>query len=129
VKSSIAKFILACPLLLSIGCSFYARDPDAYRDVTRELVDSRSTDVKECYDVALQTNDGVGGLVVVNFMVEKKTGRIMSPKVDETASTAPAELGQCVVSAIDGLQLDPPDARDGMATMSWDFSAAPPVQG
>ena len=123
------KLAIVAPLVLSAGCSFYARSPEDYRQVTRELVDTRSGDIKDCYDVALQTNETVAGTVVVNFTVEKKTGKIMNPAVDPS-STAPEELTQCVVSAIDGLQLDPPDAREGQATFTWAFEvgAPPPAE-
>jgi hypothetical protein len=122
------KIAVIAPLLLSVGCTFMARDPDSYRDVTRELVETRGADLKDCYDVALRTNETIGGTVVVNFIVEKKTGKIVNPVVDEAQSDAPAELSSCVVAAIDGLQLDPPDAREGQATFSWKFEALPPVQ-
>ena len=116
---------IVAPLLLSVGCSFIARDADSYRDVTREFVQTHNTDIKDCYDVALQINESVGGTVVVNFVVEAKTGKVMNPVVDEANSDAPAELSSCVISAIDGLQLDPPDAREGQATFSWKFEAQP----
>ena len=122
------KLAIVAPMLLSAGCSFYARDADTYRQVTRELVDTRSPDVKDCYDVALQTNETVSGTVVVNFVVEKKTGKIMNPVVDP-ATTAPAELAKCVVDSIDGLQLDPADAREGQATFTWKFEVGAPKQG
>nr|WP_255216647.1 AgmX/PglI C-terminal domain-containing protein [Pseudenhygromyxa sp. WMMC2535] len=104
-----------------------ARSADDYRQVTRELVGTRTPDIKDCYDVALQTNETVGGQVVVNFTVEKKTGKIMNPAVDQSQTTAPAELGECVVDAIGGLQLDPADARDGVASFTWDFEAGAPA--
>lgn len=115
---------MAASLLLSTGCSFVARSADDYKQVTRELVDTRGGSIKDCYDVALQTNETVGGSVVVNFTVEKKTGKILNPTVDPS-STAPEELTQCVVSAINGLQLDPPDAREGQATFTWNLEVAP----
>jgi hypothetical protein len=119
----ISMLAVVAPLLMSAGCSFYARDAEDYRKVTRELVETRAGDIKDCYDVALQTDETVGGVVVVNFLVEKKTGKIMNPVVDEAQSTATPELQQCVVGAIDGLQLDPPDAREGQATFTWRFEA------
>lgn len=122
------KLLVVVPLLASLaGCSFYARDAEDYRKVTRELIETKNASIKECYDVALQTNEKIGGSVVINFTVEKKTGKIMNPVVDPQ-STAPAELSQCVVSAIDGLILDPPDAREGQATFTWNLEAAPPKQ-
>jgi hypothetical protein len=121
------KLAVVAPLLLSAGCSFYARSPEDYLKVTRELVETKNSSIKECYDVALQTNETVSGTVVVNFTVEKKTGKILNPVVDPK-STAPAELSQCVVSAIDGLTLDPADAREGQATFTWNLEVgAPPA--
>ncbi len=121
-----ATLALTGMLVGSLGCSFYARDPDAYRDVTRELVQTRDADIKECYDAELTTNETVSGTVVVNFTVEKKTGKIINPQVDAAKTTAPAELSQCIVNAIDGLQLDPADQRDGIATFSWEFKVGSP---
>jgi hypothetical protein len=112
--------VAALPLLLSAGCTFYARDADSYRQVTRELVDTRTGELEDCYDVALRTNETISGMVVVNFTVEKKTGKIMNPVLDPQ-TTAPPELAKCVLSAVDGLQLDPPDAREGQATFTWRF--------
>jgi hypothetical protein len=124
------KLAMIAPLLLTVvstGCSFYARDAEDYKKVTRELVETKNTSIKDCYDVALATNETVSGSVVINFTVEKKTGKIMNPVFDPKSS-APADLSQCVVSAIDGLILDPPDAREGQATFTWNLEAAPPKQ-
>ena len=119
------QLVVVGALLCSVGCSFIARDPDSYRADTRELMDTRSTDIKDCYDVALQTDESVGGTVTVNFTVEKKTGKILNPMLDEAKTDAPEELSSCVLSAIDGMQLDPPDQREGQATFSWNFKAEP----
>jgi hypothetical protein len=112
-------------MLISSGCSFYARDADSYRTDTRELVDTRGGDVKDCYDVALEADKTVSGTVVVNFTVEKKTGKILNPVVDPT-STAPAELSKFVLNAVDGLSLAPADAREGQATFTWRFEVGDP---
>jgi hypothetical protein len=127
MKNRSIKLAIIAPLLLSVGCTFYARSPEDYRTHTRELLDTRNTDVKDCYDVALQTNETVSGNVVVNFTVEKKTGKIMNPVVDPS-TTAPPELAKCVVDAIDGLTLDPPDQREGQATYTWKFEVGAPKQ-
>ena len=116
------KLAIIAPLLLSVGCTFYARSPEDYRTHTRELLDTRNADVKDCYDVALQTNETVSGNVVVNFTVEKKTGKIMNPTVDDKKSTASAEVASCVVGKIDGLTLSEPDMCDGAATFTWVYA-------
>jgi hypothetical protein len=108
---------------LSAACSggFAIRSSDAYRDDSRQLLMSRNAAVKSCYDQALQENPQVGGDVVVNFKVAAESGVITEPKLDEQKTTAPASLGQCVVRAIDGVKLDPPDKNEGIATFRWAF--------
>jgi hypothetical protein len=108
-------------LALTSGCSFHARDADSYRKATRALLETRSGDIKSCYDAELQKDPKVGGKVVVKFTVQKETGVITGTKVVEDKSTAPAALSECVVKAIDGLALDPPDERDGDAQFEWEF--------
>jgi hypothetical protein len=107
-------------VFLAAGCSFYARDADAYRKVTREVLETKSQDLKGCYDAQLRSDPKVAGSVVVKFTVQKETGKIINPTLD-AASTAPDSLRQCVLHAIDGLAIDPPDKRDGAATFRWDF--------
>lgn len=117
-RTAIMLTLFACSLS---GCSFHARDSESYRKATRELLETKRPQVKSCYDGTLQKDPKAQGTVVVNFKVEPKTGKILNPKVDEVASSAPSELGQCVVQAIDGLALDPPDEREGDATFRWEF--------
>ena len=123
MHNSLRPFVtssLLLALVASTACSFIARGPDEYRQVTRELVSTKNKDIRDCYDAALKTQEGASGKVVVNFTVEKKTGTIVNPSLD-SSTTAPPELGKCVVDAIDGLLLDPADQRDGVATFTWVF--------
>jgi hypothetical protein len=115
--------LVAC----SVGCSYHARDADSYRKATRELLETRSGDIKGCYDGQLKDAPDTAGTVVVRFTVQAETGAIINASFDEVASSAPAALGQCVVAALEGLVLDPPDARDGDATFQWEFSAEQPA--
>jgi hypothetical protein len=108
-------------VLCATGCSFHARDENEYRKVTRALIETRSTDVKTCYDTELKTNPNASGTVIVRFTVQQETGQVIGAAMDEVASSAPASLGQCIVNALGGLVLDPPDARDGNATFQWEF--------
>jgi hypothetical protein len=108
------------------GCTCMARDAETYKADTRSLLETRNDAVKSCYDVALTTDPNVSGDVVVNFLVEKKTGKIMNTSIDEARTTAPDALSTCIVEAIDGLILDPVDQREGQATFVWSFKANPP---
>jgi hypothetical protein len=108
-------------VLVVTGCTGTARGLEAYRTDTQKLLDTRSAAVKSCYDDALKTDAKLAGTVTVQFVVAKKTGVISNATVDTAHSTAPAMLGQCVVKALDGLKLDPPDRNEGRATYVYEF--------
>jgi hypothetical protein len=115
--------------LSSVACSYHARGPEQYRDDTQALLESKTPEIKACYDELLRARTDVAGSVRVNFKVQEETGKIFETTVDPTGTTAPPELAQCVVRTIDGLQLVPPDERTGIATYTWDFQPeqlAPP---
>ena len=111
-------FAIACGLA---GCA--VRDAAMYRDDTRKLLETKESVVRECYDAELQKDPQAGGKVIVSFTVQKDTGVIVDPKVDDLQSTPNRVLRKCVVDALQGLTLDPPDERDGDATFTWDFQA------
>jgi hypothetical protein len=115
MKTNTVFRTLVCTALALATTACIARGPDDYRQVTRKLVDKKKGDIEDCFG-------GQKGKVVVNFTVEKKTGKIMNATIDDKKSTASAEVGTCVVGKIDGLTLkdpDMPDMRDGAATFTW----------
>jgi hypothetical protein len=107
------------------ACSGTARGLEAYRADTGKLLDTRSARLRTCYDDALKADDKLSGTVTVQFTVEKQTGVIANPSVDTARSSAPPALGQCVVKAIDGLVLAPPDRNEGRATFVYEFKPSP----
>jgi hypothetical protein len=74
-KTSIKLALLAL-VASSIGCSFYARSPEDYRDETQKLLDTKAADIKTCYDTALQGMQDLQGKVTVAFTVEAETGKL-----------------------------------------------------
>src|ERR1043166_4484232 len=100
-----ATALVAAVTAVLAACSGTARGLEAYRADTGKLLDTRSAQLKSCYDDALKADDKLSGTVTVQFTVEKQTGVIARPTVDAAHSTAPPALGQCVVKAIDGLVL------------------------
>lgn len=110
-------------LALSSACQFYARGPDEYRTATRAMLETRNTQIKSCYDGVLAKNSDAAGTVVVQFMVKEETGAVTDTQVMPESTAAP-ELGQCIVNALNGLILDPPDQRAGEATFVWEFAKA-----
>ena len=119
------KTIVSLSLLSLLGtaaCTFIARGEDQYRTDTRAVLETKNSEIRGCYDSALASNPAQSGKVVVNFTVEKKTGKLTNIAVDPNETTAPESLQNCVVSALEGLVLTPEDRRDGQATFTWAFS-------
>lgn len=108
--------------LVTGACSFYARSPEQYRTDTTTLLDSKTAEISTCYDAALKATPGAAGKVTVVFTVEEKTGKISDAKADPGRTTAPQPLIDCVVNALNGLMLAPPDQRKGNATFEYDFA-------
>jgi hypothetical protein len=123
------QYIIAISLIAIPACTCIARGEDQYRTDTRAVLETKSPDIKACYDQALAANQSLSGQVVVNFTVEKKTGKIANPAVDANQSTAPESLQNCVLAALDGLQLTPEDRRDGKATFTWTFQGPGASEG
>jgi TonB family protein len=117
---------LAAGLVATVAaCGGTARGLEAYRNDTGALLETRTAQLQRCYGDALKTNAGLSGTVTVQFVVENKTGTITSPSVDQSKSTASPVLGDCVVKAIDGLTLAPPDRNEGRATFVYEFKPNP----
>jgi hypothetical protein len=125
MRNLVAIGLLAGLAASSMGCRFIARGPDKYRDDTRALLESNSSSLKACYDGIIAGDKAAVGTVTVKFTVALETGAIQDVRVDETNSTAPAGVQDCVTNSIQGLALDPPDARDGKATFTYEFEVAP----
>jgi hypothetical protein len=124
MKTSIKLGLLAL-LGSTVGCSFYARSPEDYRDEVQKLLDTKAGDIKACYDAALQGKQDLQGRVTISLTVEAETGMLKDVKVDPAGTTAPAELQTCVTNSVSGLALAPPDKREGQAIWIYEFSAAP----
>ena len=125
MKKSFALLTSLASLAFVAGCSFHARSPDEYRDATQALLDTKSADIKTCYDGALKGKADLAGTVTVHFTVEAETGKIGGVTADAAKTQAPEVLTQCVVKALDGLALNPPDANPGEATFEYHFVVGP----
>jgi hypothetical protein len=114
---------LAIAALVS-GCSFYARSPAQYRDATAAVLQTKEADIKACYDTALKAKPDLAGTVTVHFTVAKSTGKFGDVTTTMGSSPTPDALNQCIVAAISGLTLAPPDKRNGDATFDYAFTIA-----
>jgi len=121
----ISRWLAAGLVASAAACGGTARGLEAYRDDTGKLLETRNAQLQSCYSDALKTDAKLSGTVTVQFVVEKKTGTITNPSVDQSKSTAPPVLGDCVVKAIDGLTLAPPDRNEGRATFVYEFKPNP----
>ena len=104
------------------GCA--VRSPDMYRDDTRRLLDGKRSILAACYDAELQTHPTASGRVIVRFTIERNSGKVVNPQIDDLLSTPNRTLRGCVLDALQGLVLAPPDERNGDATFTWDFQVA-----
>ena len=123
--SNVIRMIAAGLIATAAACSGTARGLPAYRSDTNKLLDTRSAQLQSCYEDALKTDARLAGTVTVQFVVQKATGMIANPTVDPARSSAPPALGQCVIKAIDGLTLAPPDRNEGRATFTYEFKPNP----
>ncbi len=121
---SLSTICLLALLASAVGCSFQfaKRDGESYRADTRALVDGQAGAIRACYDEQLKADPKTGGTVTVKFSVAEDTGMITNPQVVADQTTAPEALSRCVLDAIDGLALDPPDECPAAATYTWEFA-------
>lgn len=113
---------LSCALVLLSACA--VRSPEMYRDDTRKLLSSKRNVLEACYDAELQADPNAMGKVIVHFTIERDTGRVLNPRIDDLLSTPNRTLRGCVLDAMRGLTLEPPDERNGDATFTWEFRHA-----
>jgi hypothetical protein len=120
MKQVLGLCIFSASALSACSFEYHARSPEDYSRATRALLESRESDFRQCYQGVLATTPNAAGSVTVQFEVEEKTGKIVTPK-SLPESTAPEPLRECVVNGLAGLALQPPDQRKGVATMTFDF--------
>jgi hypothetical protein len=105
------------------GCA--ARGSQMYHDDTSKMFDLKKTDMKTCYDGVLKTDAAAQGNVAIKFSWEKSTGKIQNIAVDAAGTTAPAPVQQCVTKSLEGMILNPADAREGQGSWVFEFKIPP----
>ena len=114
--------------LASAACSFAARSPEQYRDVTRAALETKNDAIHACYDGVLKASPGAQGKVTVKFVVDDEQGKVGSVTVDKANTTAPDPVAECVTKHIGGVAIaPPPDANKGEGTWVYEFAAPPPA--
>jgi outer membrane biosynthesis protein TonB len=114
--------LLLAALSGTSGCA--VRTAEMYRDDTRKLLTGKRPVLAACYDAELQTHPQADGKVIVHFTVERDSGRVLNPRIDDLLSTPNRTLRGCVLDAMRDLILAPPDDRNGDATFTWEFKLA-----
>jgi hypothetical protein len=107
--------------IVVLGACATTRSPERYREDTHTLLETRSTKLEECYQKALAADPRVGGRITIHFVVQKGTGNVVNVLIDGAESTAPEPLVLCVLQAVDGLRLNPPDSHEGRATFVYEL--------
>ena len=115
---------IALGVMLATLCGCGARNAAMYRDDTRKLLETKLVGLSACYDAELQRHPAAAGKVIVRFKISDDTGQIIDPQLDDLLSTPNRTLRGCVLDALKGLALTPPDARNGDATFTWEFQIA-----
>ena len=114
---------LVLGLSTPLGCVKWMRDADFYRDeLTEVLEDQHAEPIEACYDRVLDQDPTAKGAVVVNFEVEKQTGKLTAIAVDSAQTDAPAPVVACVTDELALTTLSPPDAKTGVANYRWEFA-------
>ena len=119
--------LVACAVTLTLSmaaASCAVRNPALYREDVRKVLETKQPVIRACYEAELQTKPKANGRVTVHFLVERKRGTFLNPQIDDLASTPNRTLRGCVLEALDGLGLSPPDDRAGDATFTWDFQVS-----
>ena len=120
-RKNIAAASLLAVAALTTCCGL--RSAEYYRDDVQKVLESKTGDIKTCYDRALEGDKKLAGPVTVRFTVAEDTGKIQNPVVQGEANPA---LQECVVRNIEGLELQPPDVNPGDGTFTWEFSVGEP---
>jgi hypothetical protein len=106
--------------MTSFGCA--VRSDNIYAKDVESLLETRGPQVAQCYGDLLKGNPSLAGTVAVRLRVEEDTGNVVSPQLEASQTTAPAELQQCVLASISGLALQPPDtSRPATGVYVWNF--------
>ena len=122
MSRSFVLAVLAIPMVAA--CAGTARSPQAYRADTQRVLATRNEQIKRCYDKLLASEVGIGhisGTITVHFVVEKETGAFTKAAIAPEATRARDPLVWCVLEALGGLKLDPPDENEGHAAFRYDL--------
>ena len=116
MKTTLLISVSLVASLGAAGCSFAARSPEMYRDDMKAVLDTKSNDMRACYDGVLKDTPTAAGKVTVNYEVEAEQGKVINVVVNKSQTTAPDPLVECVTKSLTGLVIAPPDKRQGQAT-------------
>lgn len=120
------RFLLLAGLFGGAACGG-ARSQAVYAADASRLLETRTGDLQRCYNEALKVQPAAAGVVTVQFVVQPASGVISDATIDRTRSTAPDALDRCVLDALAGLALTPPDRHEGRATFTYEFKPTPPA--
>jgi len=109
---------------VAAACGGTKRSPEMYRNDTQRVLETRSGQIQSCYDQALAQDATMAGKLTVKFVVEKKTGTFVKASIDPTQSNASEPLVNCVMTALQGLRLEPADRNEGQASFVYEFKPA-----
>ena len=98
-------------------------DPEYIRTRVRELVPL----LRECYELALDEQAGLGGRLTVEFVIAGEPdvgGVIEESRILEESTLVHPTLHECVRETLYTLELDPPE-NGGRVTVRYPFNFSP----
>ncbi len=122
------KILVALSLIapLAAACGGAIRTPDAYRNDTATMLTAQANPkIQGCFQGLVRTTpnpSSLAGNTTVHFTVAKETGLLTNPSIVAAGTTTQDPVNQCVLGALNGAKLDPPDNVDGDATFAWQFT-------
>ena len=102
------------------GCAY--RDAKMFSDDVQKAVQPKQPDMRACYEGVLRSNPNASGTVAVAFEIETEEGRFTNVTVDQSKTTAPEPVQECVTKNLQGLAISPPDKKLGQGTMEFTFA-------
>jgi len=113
--------------LATVGCGGAIRQGTAYRDDTAAMLQAQANPkIQACFQglvTSTPSPSSLAGSATAHFTVAKETGLVTGPSI--VSATTPDPVRECVLAALAGEKLAPPDNVDGDATFAWQFSVQP----
>lgn len=123
IRMTLAARIGLVALLVGAATGCAARSDSYYARDVQALLETKGSDVSNCWSGVRATDPAAAGRVTVNFRVEEDTGNITNAALNAEETSASEAVSQCVLNSLQGLALQPGDNRPANAKYTWELPA------